>query len=168
MDSDMHCVGWELSGVALGLVLCASGCAYFAEQPEVYPDKFAPAASDRAWIPKSTAAHEYVIPMQSRPPSSLPEPPVTRVGNQYDLPALIDVALSNNPDTRRTWMQARAAAASYGASRAPYYPVVDTQLSSAYSRRIFELPGQNGALKQWRVTPPVGVPHTLLPFRPPD
>lgn len=154
----------KLIAGALGLALCANGCTYFAQQPEVYPDKFAPPSADRAWIPKSTAAHEYVIPLQSRPPSTLPEPPVTRVGNQYDLPALIDIALGNNPDTHRTWLQARAGAAIYGASRAPYYPVLDVQNSSAYSRRLFELPGQNGVLKQWRNTPLIELTYTLLDF----
>ena len=69
------------------------------EQPEVYPDKFAPQDSDRAWIPKS---NQYVIPAQARPPSTLPEPHPTATGNTYDLPALIDIALRNNPDTRVT------------------------------------------------------------------
>src|SRR5216683_4717404 len=85
---------------ALGLAVCAGGCSYFAQQPEVYPDKFAAAESDRAWIPKSS---EYVIPAQARPARTLPEPHATAAGNQYDLPALIDIALSNNPDTRQTW-----------------------------------------------------------------
>jgi outer membrane protein len=151
----------KLIVAALGLAVCASGCSYFAEQPEVYPDKFAPAESDRAWTPKS---NQYAIPMQARPPSTLPEPRATSPGNKYDLPALIDIALSNNPDTRVTWDQARAAAAAYGVSRAPYYPVVSSQVQSAYSRRIFELPGQDGVLKQWRVTPLIELTYTLLDF----
>ncbi len=102
--------------------------------------------------------------MQARPASTLPEPRATASGNQYDLPALIDIALSNNPDTRLTWYQARAAADAYGVSRAPYYPVVSTDTTAAYSRRIFELPGQDGVLKQWRVTPIVELTYTLLDF----
>ena len=119
MDFEMRRAGRKLIFAVLGLAVCANGCTYFAEQPEVYPEKFAPAAVDRAWTPRPAAAKEYVIPMQARPANTLPEPRVTTTGNKYDLPALIDVALSNNPDTRRTWLQARAAAASYGASRAP-------------------------------------------------
>src|ERR1700722_3434745 len=112
-DFEMRCARRELIVAALGLALCAGGCSYFAEQPEVYPDKFAPAESDRAWTPKTS---EYVIPMQARPASTLPEPRAASVSNKYDLPALIDIALSNNPDTRVTWDQARAAAAAYGVS----------------------------------------------------
>ena len=81
-------------------------------------------------------ANEYVIPTQARPPSTLPEPRATASGNKYDLPALIDIALSNNPDTRQTWDQARAAADAYGVSRAPYYPVISAQVPGAYSQNI--------------------------------
>ncbi len=158
---EMGCARWKVIVAAFGLAVCAGGCTYFAEQPEVYPDKFSPQESDRPWIPKS---NEYAIPMQARPASTLPEPRGATSGNQYDLPALIDFALSNNPDTRLTWEQARASADAYGVSRAPYYPVVSTQVQSAYSRRIFELPGQDGVLKQWRVTPLIQLTYTLLDF----
>jgi outer membrane protein len=160
----MRRAGRKLIAAALGLAVCASSCTYFAERPEVYPEKFSPAESDRAWTPKPRAASEYAIPMQERPPSTLPEPHPTSAGNQYDLPALIDIALTNNLDTRQTWEQARAAADAYGVSRAPYYPVVSAEATAAYSRRIFELPGQDGALKQWRVTPMVELTYTLLDF----
>ena len=97
-DFEMRRARRKLMVAAFGLALCASGCTYFAEQPEVYPEKFAPAESDRAWMPRS---NEYAIPMQARPASTLPEPRAASAGNKYDLPALIDIALSNNPDTRR-------------------------------------------------------------------
>src|ERR1700722_18020819 len=160
-DFEMRCARRELIVAALGLALCAGGCSYFAEQPEVYPDKFEPAESDRAWTPKS---NQYAIPVQERPPSTLPEPRATSAGNQYDLPALIDIALSNNPDTRVTWDQARAAAAAYGASRAPYYPLVGTQIPGGYERELFQLPTQNAVLKQWQITPMIEFTYTLLDF----
>src|SRR5260370_35670379 len=109
MNSELRRTGWKLIAGALGLALCASGCTYFAEQPEVYPDKFAPPPADRAWIPKSTASHEYVIPMQSRPPSSLPAPPVTKAGNRYNRPDLSSVAPATKPAITRSWPQTRAA-----------------------------------------------------------
>src|SRR3984957_1807604 len=160
-DFEMRCARRELIVAALGLALCAGGCSYFAEQPEVYPDKFEPAESDRAWTPKS---NQYAIPVQERPPSTLPEPRASSAGNKYDLPALIDIALSNNPDTRVTWDQARAAAAAYGGSRAPYYPVVSTAVPGGYERQLFELPGKNAVLKQWQVTPVIDFTYILLDF----
>src|SRR5271156_4632742 len=161
MDFDTRRAGWKLVVAALGLAVCASGCTYFADQPEVYPDKFSPQDSDRAWIPKS---NEYAIPIQARPASTLPEPRAMGVGNKYDLPALIDIALSNNPDTRLTWNQARAAAAAYGASRAPYYPLISAQVPGGYERELFELPTQNAVLKQWQITPVIAFTYTLLDF----
>jgi outer membrane protein len=161
MDFEIRRASLRVIVAAIGLAVCASGCTYFAEQPEVYPEKFSPQESDRAWIPKS---NEYAIPMQARPPSTLPEPRVNPAGNKYDLPALIDIALSNNPDTRQTWYRARSASDAYGVSRAPYYPVVSGEATAAYSRRIFELPGQDGILKQWRMTPMVEFTYTLLDF----
>ena len=163
-EFEMRRRGRKLIVVTLSLALSADGCTYFAEQPEVYPDKFAPAESDRAWTPRSGTTNEYAIPMQARPPSTLPEPRITSAGNQYELPALIDIALTNNPDTRQTWEQARAAAAAYGASRAPFYPVVSTQISGGYEREMFELPGQNAVLKQWQITPVLAFTYTLLDF----
>jgi outer membrane protein len=160
-DFEKRCARWKAVVATLGLAVCAGGCTYFAEQPEVYPDKFAPAESDRAWIPKSS---EYAIPMQARPASTLPEPRAAVAGNQYDLPAFIDIALSNNPATRQTWDQARAAAAAYGASRAPFYPVVDAKVPGGYERQLFELPGQNAVLKQWQITPVIEFTYTLLDF----
>src|SRR5271168_5271710 len=129
MDFDTRRAGWKLVVAAVGLAVCASGCTYFAEQPEVYPDKFSPQDSDRAWIPKS---NEYAIPTQARPASTL--------------------------------HQARAVAAAYGASRAPYYPVVGTQVPGGYERELFQLPNQNGVLKQWQVTPIIEFTYTLLDF----
>jgi outer membrane protein TolC len=146
---------------ALCFAVCTNGCAYFAEQPEVYPQKFSPPESDRAWIPRS---NEYAIPAQARPASTLPEPRVRAAGNKYDLPELIDIALSNNPDTRQTWYRARSAAAFYGASRASFYPLVRAQVPGGYERQLIELPGQNGRLKQWQITPIIQLTYTLLDF----
>jgi outer membrane protein TolC len=42
----------------------------------------------------------------------------------YGLADLIDLAHRANPDTRRTWEDARAAAAQFGRAQAPYYPTL--------------------------------------------
>lgn len=41
-----------------------------------------------------------------------------------DIPALVDIALANNPDTRSQWYLARARASQYGQSLSQYYPWV--------------------------------------------
>ena len=52
-------------------------------------------------------------------------------GQVYDLPTLLDVALRDNPDTRAAWEAARAAAARYGRSLAPFYPEIRAQAEQA-------------------------------------
>ena len=63
----------------------------------------------------------------------LPEP-----GQTYDLPTLIDVALRNNPDTRASWEAARAAAARYGRSLAPFYPVISARADVSPNARFLK------------------------------
>ena len=97
MDFGKRGSGRKIIVTALGLALCANGCTYFAEQPEVYPDKFSPAESDRAWIPKS---NEYVIPMQARPPSTIPEPRVYERGKSIRLARALSTSRSATIPTR--------------------------------------------------------------------
>jgi outer membrane protein TolC len=85
-------------------------------------------------------------------------------GHEYDLPALIDMALVNNPETQRSWSAARSAAAGLGSAQAPYYPQVGFSSDSGYQRTIIELPGVPGVLKQWQAAPIVTLNWTLLDF----
>ncbi|WP_309400772.1 TolC family protein [Cerasicoccus maritimus] len=63
-------------------------------------------------------------------PSGSNESPVASVGlPKLDLPALVDIALSNNPDTRYTWLIARTRASEYGQSLSTYYPYVSVGAS---------------------------------------
>jgi outer membrane protein TolC len=148
---------------AIAFVLCLGGCAYVAEQPEISPSRYAPAQNDRPWVP----SRAYSIPFEQRPPDSLSEagsPATSSNSGKYDLPQLIDIALHNNPGTRVTWDRARAAAAAYGASRAPYYPLIDTQMQTGYTRELFEIPNSVGTIRQWQVTPIVELTYTLRDF----
>jgi outer membrane protein len=43
---------------------------------------------------------------------------------ELNLAELVDIALQNNPSTKQTWAQARAAAAQYGQSLSPFYPSI--------------------------------------------
>ncbi len=152
------------SRAAIALTLCLTGCSYVAEQPEVRPAKFAPASSDRPWSPPRA----YTIPLEQRPMNTIPDSGAygsfPNAAGKYDLTALINIALHNNPDTRASWDRARGAAAAYGASRAPYYPQIDTQVPAGYTRELFEIPNSVGTIKQWQVTPVVEFTYTLLDF----
>ncbi|WP_269537763.1 TolC family protein [Cerasicoccus fimbriatus] len=62
--------------------------------------------------------------------------PVASVGlPKLDLPALVDIALSNNPETRYTWLIARTRASEYGQSLSEYYPYVSVGASVAREKQ---------------------------------
>lgn len=157
----------------------AAGCARFADQPEIQPYRYAPASAARPWSSDTPAL--YAPPLMSGRSASRtaasdenvaaatgasaregaaapPSPP------RYDLAALIDLGLANNPDTRRVWEAARAAAAVYGGARASYYPLISTEFASGYQRTPFEFPGQIVALKQWQADPAIALTYTLMDF----
>jgi outer membrane protein TolC len=48
--------------------------------------------------------------------------PPTFQTSELSLAELLDIALQNNPTTKQTWAMARASAAQYGESLAPFYP----------------------------------------------
>lgn len=48
--------------------------------------------------------------------------PTTFNTSEMSLAELLDIALQNNPSTKQTWAMARASAAQYGQSLAPFYP----------------------------------------------
>jgi outer membrane protein len=141
-----------------------SGCSNVAELPELTPDRYAPPAVDREWQPPgSTVTGDYGPSPKSFEVETAPAASV-RQNEPYDMPGLIDLALTNNPDTRRIWEAARVAAANYGISKAPFYPVVSAEASGGYSRVIFELPNETAVLRQWQVTPLAELTYTLLDF----
>lgn len=149
---------------AFAIVSAIDGCSYMAEQPEVNPDRFAPPAVEREWHPPGGSVTGGYSPATKF--VEVPVAPAQRSGSgqSYDMSALIDLALRNNPDTRRVWESARAAAANYGISKAPYYPKLSAEASGGYSRVIFELPNETAVLRQWQVTPMAELTYTLLDF----
>jgi outer membrane protein len=62
----------------------------------------------------------------------------------YDLPALVELALANNPSTRSSWFQALASAASVGQSKSSYYPQLHFNATGGYSQILY--PTQSGPL----------------------
>ena len=141
-----------------------AGCSYFAQAPEVAPDRYAPPAPSETWSPPRKSATEFVAPASDLAPQQVPMPPAEASMRTYDLPQLIDVSLTNNPGTRQAWERARAAAAAYGASRAAYYPKLGTQTRAGYTRQIVELPGAVAAFKQWESEPVLRLTYTLIDF----
>ncbi len=161
-------------GIGVGILASVAGCARMAEEPELNPDRWAPSNADRIWTPSPASASDYRMPSDLRPSPGATAPPPARPsgpapvhqeGEPYDLPALLDLALRENPDTRFAWESARQAAASFGAARAPYYPLVSANSANGYSRTLFPLPaGQLAQFKLWQAQPLVEMTYTLLDF----
>lgn len=151
---------------AFGMIACLAGCARLAEAPEVHPDRWAPPSADRIWTPSAAVASDYRIPGEMRlSRGHALTPPAGPQGAQaYDLPALIDLALRNNPDTRMAWESARAAAAGFGSARALYYPLVTAESANGYTRTLFPLGGEAALYKQWQAQPLIQATYTLLDF----
>jgi outer membrane protein len=151
------------SGSGLGLLVLVSslaGCAAVAARPELSPDSWAPPTVMNEWIPSHALARQYAVQNAQAPRvSALAQPPPI-----YDLTALIDMALRNNPATRQQWQAARSAAAQFGAAQAPFYPQVDVQSANGYQRTIIELPGTAGKLNQWQAQPVAELTYVLLDF----
>jgi TolC family type I secretion outer membrane protein len=101
---------------AIALLLFA-GCATVPpDHPTTGPE--IPAAIKAADVP----------PPLAKPSPVLPRNAITT------LDEAIDVALTNNPDTRAAWLEARAAEAAVGSERAAYLPEVDLDATLQRSR----------------------------------
>ncbi len=114
--------------LASGIVLC--GCARDA----IDPLALAPENPYSTWTPmkgNNLVSSKYC---QTLLPSSFGT-------GELNLAELIDIALQNNPATKQTWAQARAAASQYGQALSPFYPSI--QSSSAYVRQKGSFPVTN-------------------------
>ena len=58
----------------------------------------------------------------------------------YDLPELIDIAESTNPETRVAWERARQAAAAVGLSKSAYFPYLAASAGALYEKAFIPFP----------------------------
>jgi outer membrane protein len=58
----------------------------------------------------------------------------------YDLPALVDLALHANPETRVSWEEAKAAAAGLERNRSAWYPTLSAMAFGQYFKNSFPIP----------------------------
>ncbi|MFL5312302.1 MAG: TolC family protein, partial [Myxococcales bacterium] len=137
---------------ALLLALVAVGCATVLPGPRV--DASVAPSPARSWIPPQP------VPT-ARPPE--PDPALVaqiKPGMQVTLQQLLAYALSNNPQTRSAWLNARAAAAGAASRRSAYYPSIELDVQAGYTHQSFA----KGALTfdQWALTPSAQLTWLLL------
>jgi outer membrane protein TolC len=145
--------------------LVSAGCETWRPPPDVRqawaPEALAPARADRSWQPADPAeARRAPVDAWLDEARVLPDPAET-----YDLAALVDVALRDNPDTRAAWESARRAAAEYGRALAPYYPRVAAGAALTPVRRYQEeVPNDPLTIHLHAAEPAIELTWTLLDF----
>ena len=56
------------------------------------------------------------------------------------LSEVVDIGLRNNPATRLSWANARAAAEAYGSERGAYYPTIDGEVTGTRLKTLISAP----------------------------
>lgn len=84
------------------------------------------------------------------------------VSGPMTLARAIDVALANNPATRTSWLQARAAQAALGSRRSAYYPELD--LSVSYNRTHQATQGGLNIFNSTTYGPSLALTYLLFDF----
>jgi TolC family type I secretion outer membrane protein len=100
------------------LASAAAACAHFAPARAI--EKETPPSPAAPWSPPPAARAQQ----KPTPPPDIPEKYRTEK-TVLSLAEVIDIALRNNPLTKRSWAQARAAAAVLGEKRSEYFPEID-------------------------------------------
>jgi len=168
--------------IAACLVLSACGVPWRAppDLSEAWKaEELAPSSKQSAWAPPADGSSDAADGDAAegtggavggvgtyRDDRALRRAPETLPGaGTQDLPALIDVALRENPDTRAVWEAARAAASRYGQSLAPYYPTITgTAIVSPNERLLFQDSPDTLVIRQDSYDPAVTLTWTLLDF----
>src|SRR5262245_9684437 len=114
---------WRWLGWVAVAAAAASGCGIIDRARDPYAS--APPAPERSWTPPAAVAAPATVP------ALLVAPEPDRV---YDLPALIDLAQRANPQTRRSWEQARASAARLGLAESAWLPVLAVRAAGGTAR----------------------------------
>lgn len=147
------------------LAACLAGCGVWKAPPDVTrawaPEALAPPQAHASWEPSEPAAALRPSPEAWRDELQV-EP---NEETTYDLPALVDVGLRNNPETRVAWESARRAASAYGRSLAPYYPTVRVEaVATPIKRYLEEVPDKPLTIHLHAFEPGIVLTYTLLDF----
>jgi outer membrane protein TolC len=115
-------MGWKRGSILVSAVVLA-GCGRDVADPFA----LAPSTPFSTWSPmrgNNLVSSKYCQTL-------LPD---TFGAGEMNLAELIDIALQNNPSTKQTWAEARAAAAQYGVSLSSFYPNIEFDASFVRAR----------------------------------
>ncbi len=109
------------------------------------------------WTPPP--AQERIADPAVRPPVP---PDLEQRISQLTLAEVVDIGLRNNPATRLSWANARAAAAAYGSERGSYLPTIDGEVTGT---RLKTVASQGrSAVSQSVLSPGLNISYLLLDF----
>ncbi|MEP7000946.1 MAG: TolC family protein [bacterium] len=141
-------VGWYAAAILI------AGCSHALPSIDGAPS--APPVRDDVW-----RAPSGVVPLEPvRSATSAAASDSAQLGGALVLGQVVDIALRNNPQTKLSWAQARAGAASYGAASASYIPSVDATANVVRSQTTSQL----GASERSTITPTASLSYLLFDF----
>jgi outer membrane protein len=118
------------AGSAISVLALAVACGACVGTPSIGGVAGVSPSPNTSWTP----------PRQLRVRDSAARPPVPadlaqRI-QRLTLGEVVDLGLRNNPQTRLTWANARAAAASYGSARGTYLPTIDGEVTGTRLKTV--------------------------------
>jgi outer membrane protein TolC len=139
---------------AAGLLL---GCLACAGTPSVNGVAGVAPSANAAWTPPPSEARAR----DTAPAPALP-PDLEQRLSRLTLADVVDIGLRNNPATRLSWANARAAAAAYGSARGAYYPTIDGEVTGT---RLKTVASQGrSAVTQSVLNPSLNISYLLFDF----
>ncbi|HEX6433203.1 MAG TPA: TolC family protein [Gemmatimonadales bacterium] len=140
--------------VGIGLVVLASGACLGT--PSVGGVAGVAPSPNAAWTPPAREARADTA-NRITVPADLEQ----RI-KQLSLAEVVDLGLRNNPQTRVSWANARAAAAAYGSERGAYFPTIDGDVTGT---RLKTVASQGrSAVTQSVLSPSLSLTYLLLDF----
>jgi len=129
------------AGRAAAMGLCAIACMMALSACVATGNTGAPESAQRQWQSSDAPAEWRALAVSGAAAAHLPgQPPPLDPGREYDLPALIDLAQRNSPDTRLAWSQARQAASAVGIADATFLPMLSAHVVGGYISTRNQLP----------------------------
>src|SRR5947209_3453136 len=140
---------------ALATLALLGACVH--HPPAINGAPGAPSQPNEYWTPSPRDASRLQSAMSVPAPATAMPASLGKLG----VPDVVDLALRNNPATRLSWAQARAAADVFGASRGAFLPTVSVDVNASAARPL----APSGLLSQrTQYGPSVGLSYLVLDF----
>jgi outer membrane protein len=132
------------------------GCLACTGTPSIGGVAGVPPAPSAVWTPPADER-----PREEAVRASVPPDLEARI-RHLTLAEVVDIGLRNNPTTRVSWANARAAAAAYGSERGAYFPTVDGDVTGT---RLKTVASQGrSAVTQSVLNPSLNISYLLFDF----